>query len=120
MEHTGELMQKLLLKCPLCKTRRTSSRCCWKCNRRVPESSRVYGNPHVKRKCSVVRSEYQEAKEDEAAERIDTKPIYEFRPCHRCGRLVEVQTIPPEERRKLGSLPVAVECEKPCEARAKA
>lgn len=114
---------KLLLKCPLCKTRRTSSRCCWKCKQRVPESARTYGNQHAKRKspqmrkCSVVRSEHQELMEDEAAERIDTKPVMEFRPCHRCGRLVEVQTIPTEERRKLGSSPVAVECDRPCAVR---
>lgn len=115
-------MQKILLRCPLCKTRRTSSDRCWRCKKRVPDERKTYGTGERRkaptpRKQDLARSENQEAKEDEAAERINTQPIFESRPCHRCGRLVEVQMIPPEERRKLGSLPVAVECERPCAVR---
>lgn len=112
---------KLLLKCPICKTRRTSSSRCWRCKKRVPDSARNYGTD-AKRKYAprvqdVARSENQEAKEDEAASRLCIGPVMELHPCHRCGRAVLVQVIPVEERRRLGSLPVAVECEKPCEMR---
>lgn len=113
-------MQKLLLKCPICKTRRTSSSRCWMCKKRVPDSARTYGKPGVKRQPtanSMARSENQEAKEDEMAERLPVQARMEERPCRRCGRLVLVQQIPEEERRKLHTMPVAVECEKPCEAR---
>ena len=111
---------KLLLKCPLCKTRRTSSSRCWKCKQRAPESARVYGNPNATRKPAMVRkqdvarSENQERKEDEAANRLSIGSVMELQPCHRCGRAVLVQVIPMEERKQLGKLPVAVECESPC------
>lgn len=113
---------KLLLKCPICKTRRTSSSRCWKCKKHVPDSAITCGTG-TKRKAyaprvqDVARSENQEAKEDEAAKRLPVQTKLEERPCRRCGRLVLVQQITEEERRKLRTLPVAVECEKPCEMR---
>ena len=112
----------ILLKCPICKTRRTSSSRCWKCKKRVPDSFRTYGTgtkrkPSAPRVQDVARSENQEAKEDEAAKHLPIQAKLEERPCRRCGRLVLVQQIPDEERRKLRSLPEAVECEKPCEMR---
>lgn len=124
--NTLEKLMKLLLKCPICRTRRTSSDRCWRCKKRVPEDRKIYGNPTATRKQSaprkqdLARSENQEAKEDEIAERLPIQARMESKPCRRCGRLVLVQAVPEEERRKLRTLPVAVECEKPCEMRSEA
>ena len=63
------------------------------------------------------RAANQETKEDEIAERLPIQARMESRPCRRCGRLVMVQAIPEEDRRKLRTLPEAVECDKPCAVR---
>jgi hypothetical protein len=119
---------KLLLKCPLCRTRRTSSGRCWRCKKRTPEDRKTYGTATAKRKPAKrvqskarqwahERAANQETKEDDIAMRLPIQARMESKPCRRCGRLVLVQEIPEEERRKLGSLPVAVECERPCAVR---
>lgn len=119
---------KLLLKCPLCRTRRTSSDRCWRCKKHTPEDRKAYGSATAKRKAAKrvqskarqwahERAANQETKEDEIAERLPIQARMESRPCRRCGRLVMVQAIPEEDRRKLRTLPEAVECDKPCAVR---
>lgn len=89
---------------------------CWDCKRKSLRKPKRTEHS-AKFKASRERAANQETKEDEAAKRLPIQAMLEDRPCHRCGRAVLVLVIPVEERKRLGTLPVAVECEKPCEAR---
>ena len=87
---------KLLLKCPLCRTRRTSSDRCWRCKKRAPEDRKAYGSATAKRKAAKrvqskarqwahERAANQETKEDEIAER-SVKCKSNYQPAARCAR----------------------------------
>lgn len=105
--------------CNVCRVVKTANGTCYDCKKRAKKkaNSRVYAQRTAARLDEGLRQAVQERKEDEAASRLFIGPVMELQPCHRCGRAVLVQVIPVEERRRLGTLPEAVECEKPCEMR---
>lgn len=111
-------MNRLTLKpCTICRVALAQNDVCYKCRKKAERAKKLTRRESKARQWAHERAANQETKEDEIAMRLPVQARMEERPCRRCGRLVLVQSIPEEERRKLRTLPEAVECERPCEMR---